>query len=111
MLRFIDVIIDGMRTSAKLGVFAAAIALAAGVVLGAVAALQRNKLADKVIMVLTTAFISMPSFIIGSLMVLILSVKLGCRGGHPIEIEGTGMQETVQVHIAIVALYDFCFGL
>ena len=34
-----------------------------------------------------------------------------CRGGHPIEIEGTGMQETVQVHIAIVALYDFCFGL
>ena len=34
-----------------------------------------------------------------------------CRGGHPIEIEGTGMQETVQVHIAIVALYDFCFRL
>ena len=73
----IDVIIDGMRTSVKLGVCAAAIALVFGVVLGAVAALRRNGLADKVIMVLTTAFISMPSFIIGSLMVLILSVKLG----------------------------------
>ena len=73
----IDVIVDGMRTSAKLGLFAAVIAMAFGVVLGAVAALQRNKLADKIIMVLTTAFISMPSFIIGSLMVLILSVKLG----------------------------------
>ena len=73
----IDVILDGMRTSAKLGVFAAVIALAFGVVLGAVAALRRNGFADKVIMVLTTAFISMPSFIIGSLMVLILSVKLG----------------------------------
>ena len=73
----IDVITDGLRTSAKLGVIAAGIALVFGVVLGAVAALQRNKLADKVIMVLTTAFISMPSFIIGSLMVLILSVKLG----------------------------------
>ncbi|MGM9659176.1 MAG: ABC transporter permease [Faecousia sp.] len=73
----IDVIADGMRTSAKLGLFAAAIALVSGVVLGAVAALQRNKLIDKVIMVLTTAFISMPSFIMGSLMVLILSVKLG----------------------------------
>ena len=73
----IDVIIDGMRTSAKLGLFAAGIAMVVGVVLGAVAALQRNKFADKLIMVLTTAFISMPSFIIGSLMVLILSVKLG----------------------------------
>ena len=73
----IDVILDGMRTSAKLGVFAAGIALITGVVLGAIAALRRNGFADKVIMVLTTAFISMPSFIIGSLMVLILSVKLG----------------------------------
>ena len=73
----IDVIADGMRTSAKLGLFAAAIALVVGVVLGAVAALQRNKLADNIIMVLTTAFISMPSFIIGSLMVLVFSVKLG----------------------------------
>ena len=73
----IDVIVDGMRTSAKLGLFAAGIALVTGVVLGAIAALRRNGFADKVIMVLTTAFISMPSFIIGSLMVLILSVKLG----------------------------------
>ena len=73
----IDVITDGMRTSAKLGVIAAGIALVFGVVLGAVAALRRNGIADKIIMVLTTAFISMPSFIIGSLMVLILSVKLG----------------------------------
>ena len=73
----IDVITDGLRTSAKLGVIAAGIALVFGVVLGAVAALRRNGIADKIIMVLTTAFISMPSFIIGSLMVLILSVKLG----------------------------------
>ena len=73
----IDVIADGMRTSAKLGLFAAAIAMVVGVVLGAVAALRRNKFVDKLIMVLTTAFISMPSFIMGSLMVLILSVKLG----------------------------------
>ena len=73
----VDVITDGMRTSAKLGVCAAAIALVIGVVLGSVAALRRNGIADKVIMVLTAACISMPSFIIGSLMVLILSVKLG----------------------------------
>ena len=41
------------------------------------AALNRNKFIDKCIMVLTTALISMPTFIIGSLMLILFSVKLG----------------------------------
>ena len=73
----IDIIGDGLRTSAKLGLIAAALAVVVGVVLGAVAALRRNTLVDKFIMVLTTAFISMPSFIMGSFLLLFLSVKLG----------------------------------
>jgi len=46
-----------------------------GIVLGSVAALRRNKLIDKVIMVITTAFVSMPSFIMGSLLLLVFAVK------------------------------------
>ena len=61
----IDIIADGLKVSAKLGVIAAFSALICGIVLGAVAALRRNKLIDKIIMVVTTAFVSMPSFIIG----------------------------------------------
>lgn len=72
----IVIIADGMKTSAKLGVIAAFSALAVGVVLGAVAALRRNKFIDKVIMVITTAFVSMPSFIMGSLLLVIFAVKL-----------------------------------
>lgn len=72
----IDIIADGMKTSAKLGVIAAGIALVSGVVLGAIAALRRNKIVDRVIMVITTAFISMPSFIMGSLLLLVFAVKL-----------------------------------
>ena len=72
-----DIIYDGLRTSAKLGVIAAALAAVLGIVLGAVAALRRNTVLDKFIMVLTTAFISMPSFIMGSFLLLFLSVKLG----------------------------------
>lgn len=72
-----DVILDGMKTSAKLGVIAAFGALILGVVLGAIAALRRNKIIDKVIMVITTAFVSMPSFIMGSLLLIFISVKLG----------------------------------
>lgn len=71
----IDVIMDGMKTSVRLGLIAAFIALGSGIVLGSVAALRRNKLVDKVIMVITTAFVSMPSFIMGTLFLLLFAVK------------------------------------
>ena len=72
----IDIIADGMKVSAKLGLMAAGIALVVGVVLGAVAALRRNKPIDKAIMVMTTAFISMPSFIMGTLLLLVFALEL-----------------------------------
>lgn len=70
----IDVISDGMKTSAELGITAAAIALVVGVVLGSVAALRRNKLIDRVVMVFTTACISMPSFIMGTLLLILFAI-------------------------------------
>ncbi len=72
----IDIIADGMKTSAKLGVIAAALSALFGIVLGAVAALRRNKIIDRVIMVITTAFVSMPSFIMGSLLLALFAIKL-----------------------------------
>ncbi|WP_026653006.1 ABC transporter permease [Butyrivibrio proteoclasticus] len=72
-----DIIFDGMKTSAKLGVIAAVIALICGVILGSIAALRRNKLIDRIIMIITTAFVSMPSFIMGSFLLLLFAVKLG----------------------------------
>ena len=71
-----EVIGQGLKVSARLGLTAAAIATATGLMLGSIAALQRNKLTDKLIMVLTTAFVSMPSFIIGTFLLLIFAVKL-----------------------------------
>ena len=50
--------------------------IGADLVVGAVAALQRNKVIDKVIMVITTAFVSMPSFIAGALLLTIFAVSL-----------------------------------
>ena len=71
----IDIIGDGMKTSAYIGVIAAFIALIFGIVLGSVAALRRNKVIDRIIMVITTAFVSMPSFIMGSLLLILFTVK------------------------------------
>lgn len=78
----IEIIGDGLKTSAKLGVIAAVWALILGVVLGAVAAIKRNKLVDKIIMVITTAFVSMPSFIMGSLLLIVFVVKLKLLPGN-----------------------------
>lgn len=72
----IDIISEGLKVSAKLGVIAAGIALVVGVILGAVAALKRNSFIDRVIMVITTAFVSMPSFIMGSLLLIFFAVWL-----------------------------------
>lgn len=73
----IDVLADGFAVSVKLGITAAIFALILGVGLGAVAALKRNKLVDKFIMVLTTAMVSMPSFIMGIFLLMLFSIKLG----------------------------------
>ena len=75
-LDVIDIIGDGLKTSVKLGLSAAFIALVIGVVLGSVAALRRNKFIDRVIMIITTAFVSMPSFIMGSFLLIIFAINL-----------------------------------
>ena len=84
-----DIIVEGMKTSIKLGLIAAAIALAVGIVLGAIAALRRNKLIDRVIMVITTAFVSMPSFIMGSLLMVVFVVKLSLLPANGSAASGT----------------------
>ena len=99
----IDIIGDGMKTSAKLGVIAAFLALIVGVVLGAIAALRRNKFVDKVIMVVTTAFVSMPSFIIGSLLLVLFSIKLGVLPAN-----GTTAKGLV-LPIVTLALYPMAY--
>lgn len=61
-------ITEGGKISAKLGLTSAGIALAVGVVLGAVAALRRDTWLDKTIIVFTTASVSLPSFVIALLL-------------------------------------------
>ena len=76
----IDIIFDGMQTSLVLGLFAAGISTLFGIILGAIAALRRNKLIDRIIMVITTAFVSMPSFIMGTLLLVTFANVLPTNG-------------------------------
>lgn len=72
----IDIMSDGLKVSVKLGIVAALLALVIGVVLGALAALRRNTVIDRIIIIITTAFVSMPSFIMGSLLLVGFAIKI-----------------------------------
>ncbi len=63
--------------SAKLGVMAVLLAVFLGVVFGSIAALCRNQWPDRLIIFLSTLFTSLPSFVLGSFLLVIFSVKLG----------------------------------
>ncbi len=62
--------------SAKLGAGAASIAIVLGIILGSVAALNRNKWPDRVIVFFTTLFTAMPSFVLATLLLLVFCLKL-----------------------------------
>ena len=64
---------DGLPYSLASGVCAAALAIILGVILGSIAALKHNKTADRVIMVLSTASVAMPSFVIASILTCVFS--------------------------------------
>ncbi len=84
----IDIISDGLKTSAVLGVSAAILALISGVTLGTVAAIKRNSFIDKSVMVISTAFVSMPSFIIGTLLLSIFAIKLNLLPANGSSLQG-----------------------
>ncbi|MCR5268901.1 MAG: ABC transporter permease [Lachnospiraceae bacterium] len=62
--------------SARLGGMAAAVAIFAGLVLGALAALTRNKWPDRMIVFFTTLGTAMPSFVLATLLLLVFCLKL-----------------------------------
>lgn len=72
-----ETITTGMQVSAKLGLSAAAVAIAFGLVLGSVAALNRGKFIDRIIVFFTTLATSAPSFVLATLLLLVFSIQLG----------------------------------
>ena len=72
-----ETITTGMKVSAKLGLSAAAVAVVFGLIFGSLAALNRGKLVDRVIVFMTTLATSAPSFVLATLLLLVFSIQLG----------------------------------
>ena len=70
-----EIISRGMATSAVIGIIAAVIAIIIGIVLGSLAAYKHNTIVDRVIMVLSTASVAVPSFIISTIFLYLFTVQ------------------------------------
>jgi len=71
-----DLIMGALPYSMQLGIWAAAIAIICGVTLGAIAALNRGRFVDQIIQVVTTGLVSMPNFVIATLLLIVFALKL-----------------------------------
>ena len=71
-----DILADGMRVSATLGALALALSVTAGVGLGMVSALRKNGLPDHAAIGFATLAASVPSFILGMLLLLLFTAYL-----------------------------------
>ena len=70
-------IFSSFRISARIGGYAALFAILLGLVLGSTAALNRGKVADRIIIFFTTLFVAVPSFIVATILLLVFCLKLG----------------------------------
>ncbi len=71
-----ELILGGFSYSARIGFTAGVIAIVLGVILGSVAAIRRDKFLDKIIQVITTALVSMPSFVMATILLLVFALQL-----------------------------------
>lgn len=72
----IELIMGGFAYSARIGFTAGFIAIILGIIFGSIAALKRDKLPDKIIQVVTTALVSMPSFVMATILLLVFTLQL-----------------------------------
>ena len=98
-----DLILEGFAISAKNGLIAACVAIAIGLTLGAIAAVFHNKWIDKLIMVLTSALVAMPSFVIATILLLVFCIT------WPILPANGNMEGGLILPIISLALYPMSY--
>ncbi len=71
-----QIILSGLPNTASLGLFAGIVAILVGVPLGVIAALRQNSSVDYVALGFGTVFASVPSFVLGFILILVLALTL-----------------------------------
>lgn len=71
-----QIITTGFKVSARIGGIAILVAIFIGIPLGSIAALNRGKWLDQVIIVISTFGIAVPGFVVSTVLLIIFSLKL-----------------------------------
>ncbi|MBE1552970.1 ABC transporter permease [Sporosarcina limicola] len=80
-----ELIKAGLPVSAKVGLLSVALILIVGIPIGIFAALNQNKWPDTLVMLLATLGVTIPSFVIGTLLLYVFSLKLGWTPAYGVE--------------------------
>lgn len=72
-----DIIISGFPASARIGLLASLVIIALGLPLGVISALKQNKPIDYFVMFMATMGITIPSFVVATLIIYFFAGKLG----------------------------------
>ena len=72
-----DIISDAFPISAQLGLLSLMVAVVGGIIAGAISAMRPNSIVDYAVTVLSTLGISVPTFIIGAVLVYVVGFELG----------------------------------
>jgi oligopeptide transport system permease protein len=71
-----QIILEGLPTTASLGALAALVAVLVGVPLGIIAAMRQNSVIDYTALAFGTVFASVPSFVLGFVLIIIFALTL-----------------------------------
>ena len=72
-----DIIVAGMPASARIGLLASIVIIVLGIPLGIISALKQNKPIDYLVMFMATLGITIPSFVVATLIIYFFAGKLG----------------------------------
>lgn len=72
-----DIISDAFPISAQLGLLSLMVAVVGGIAVGAISAMRPNGIVDYAVTILSTIGISVPTFIIGAVLVYVVGFELG----------------------------------
>ena len=89
-MEVVEVIFNGFKISFVIGLVAAILALIVGTFLGTYAATHQNGAIDRIIMVLTTASVAIPSFVIALLLLYAFAVSTEILPSTPVNNPGIG---------------------
>lgn len=92
-----ETISTSLPASAKLGAVTVIFSLTIGVLFGVIAALKANKWPDRVCMIFSTLGITIPSFVIGAVLIYFLTVKFRLLGA-------TGLNKPENYIMPVIAL-------